>query len=137
MADLTRLTPGLSGEASMTVDALWTAPEMGSGTVSVLATPAMIALMERAAVRCVEHLLPAGHTSLGTHIDVQHLAATAPGACVTATATLRTIDGRNLIFDVEARDGEDMIGTGTHTRVVVDLDRFLARLARKKRAGTS
>jgi predicted thioesterase len=135
MADLTRLKPGLRGEASITVDTAWTAPAMGSGSVAVLATPAMIALMERAAVQCVERLLPAGHVSLGTHIDVRHAAPTPPGARVTATAVLRAVDGRSLAFDVEARDGHETIGKGMHIRIVVDLDRFLARIVAKKGAG--
>ncbi len=131
MADFSKLTPGLTGAAStMVTDALM-APNAGSGSAPVYASPSMIALMEGAAVDCVEKFLPSEHISLGTHLDVHHIAATPKGLTVTARATLMAIDGRKLTFAVEAHDGVEMIGKGTHTRVVVDSPRFMARLDSK------
>ena len=91
----------------------------------------MIALMEAAAVDCVDAALPDGHQTLGTHLDVAHTAPTPRGLTVTATATLTAIDGRKLTFAVAAHDGVEAIGSGTHTRIVVDTPRFMARLAAK------
>ncbi len=131
MADLTYLKPGLRGQASAKVTTNRLAPSVGSGGAPVFASPMMIALMEGAAVDCVEALLPAGHQSLGTHLDIAHLAATPEGLNVTATATLISVDGRKLVFEVDAHDGVEPIGRGRHTRVVVDTARFMARLAAK------
>jgi predicted thioesterase len=131
MTGLSRLTPGLIGTSSLTVTAAHTAAEIGSGTIAVFATPAMIALMEAAAIDCIERLLPEGHASLGTHVDVAHVAPTPVGARVTATAELLTVDGRSVTFRVEARDEHETIGQGTHTRVIVATQRFLAKAARK------
>ena len=131
MADLTHLKPGLRGQASVTVTPNHLAPSVGSGGAPVFASPMMIALMEGAAVDCVEALLPAGHESLGTHLDIIHSAATPEGLTVIATATLVSVDGRKLVFDVDAHDGVEPIGRGRHTRVIVDTARFMARLAAK------
>ena len=86
MVDLTRITPGLRGEAEIVVTPDQTAPFVGSGRIAVLATPVMINVIEAAALAAVEHLLPAGHQSLGIHLDVSHVAATPVGLRVTATA---------------------------------------------------
>jgi predicted thioesterase len=91
----------------------------------------LIALMEAAAVDCIEAQLPAGHQSLGMHLDVTHSSPTPLGFTVTAMATLKAIDGRKLVFEVFAHDGVERIGSGLHTRVVVDKTRFMARLAAK------
>lgn len=131
MADLSKLTPGLTGTAKALVTDTLMAPHAGSGSAPVYASPSMIALMEGAAVDCVEKLLPGNHISLGTHLDVQHIAATPKGLTVTAQATLAAVDGRKLTFAVEAHDGVETIGKGTHTRVVVDNPRFMARLDAK------
>src|SRR5271155_3697419 len=90
---LARITPGLSGSAEITVTPNETAPFVGSGRIAVLATPVMINLIEAAALRAVEHLLPAGHQSLGIHLDVRHFAATPVGLRVTATAEVLRIEG--------------------------------------------
>ena len=131
MADLGNLKAGLEGRATRAVTEEWMAPHMGSGGAPVFASPSMIALMEGAAVDCIEKLLPEGHQSLGTHLDVHHIAATPAGLTVTAIARLLAVDGRKLTFAVEAHDGVELIGKGTHTRVVVDTPRFMARLATK------
>jgi predicted thioesterase len=129
--DLSAIQPGLSGAAEMTVAPEHTAPRVGSGRIAVLATPVMINLIEAAALAAVEHLLPAGHQSLGIHLDVRHFAATPVGLRVTARADVMAVDGRTITFRVEARDEHEPIGDGTHARVVVNVDRFDARVQRK------
>jgi predicted thioesterase len=131
MLDLTKLTVGLEGHAELVVGEQHTAPRIGSGRVRVLATPVMINLMEAAALDAAEDLIPAGHQSLGTHLDVRHIAATPVGMRVRATARLVSVDGRTLAFEVEARDEKDLIGDGTHTRLVVNVARFDQRVQAK------
>lgn len=129
------LAPGLEGLAERRVTEALTAPVMGSGTVAVLATPGMVALMEAAAVACVEPHLAPGQATLGIEIAVRHIAATPPGMAVTARAELTAVDGRKLTFAIEARDAAELIGTATHTRIVVDVARFNSKVADKARAG--
>jgi fluoroacetyl-CoA thioesterase len=131
MVDLSKLTVGLVGAAEIVVGDEHTAPFVGSGRVRVLATPVMINLMEAAALDAVEKLLPAGHQSLGIRLDVGHYAATPVRMRVRATAELVKIDGRTLDFRVEARDEKEAIGDGLHQRVVVNVERFDARVQRK------
>ena len=131
MVDLTNLKPGLKGTAQLVVGVEHTAPSIGSGKVPVLATPVMINLIEAAALSAVEHLLPAGHQSLGIHLDVRHFAATPIGMLVTASAVLTAVEDRALSFAVEAHDAKEPIGGGTHQRVVVNVARFDARVQRK------
>jgi fluoroacetyl-CoA thioesterase len=128
---LSDLKPGLTGTAELVVGTEHTAPSIGSGLVPVLATPVMINLIEAAALEAVEHLLPAGHQSLGIHLDIRHFAATPIGMRVTATAELIAVDGRTLSFRVEARDEKEPIGDGSHQRVVVNVARFDARVQKK------
>jgi predicted thioesterase len=125
------LQAGLTGEARAMVDGQRLASAYGSGSVDVYATPAMIGLMEQAAVNAVDHLLPPGQSSVGTRVDVQHLAATPPGVEVHARAELTAVDGRRLTFRVEAFDPTEKIGSGTHERVIVDLARLLERAQAK------
>jgi fluoroacetyl-CoA thioesterase len=125
------LRPGLVGEARTTVDEAKLASYFGSGGVDVYATPAMIALLENAAINAVDPLLPDGSCSVGSLIEVRHLAATPPGVEVRARAELIEVDGRRLRFHVEAFDSVDRIGEGSHERVVVDLERLLARARAK------
>jgi predicted thioesterase len=129
--DLTPIRSGLTGTASLVVAAEHTAPRIGSGAIAVLATPVMINLMEAAALAAVEHLLPAGHQSLGIRLDVRHFAATPVGLRVTATAEVTGVEGRTIAFRVEARDEREPIGDGTHERVVVNVARFDDRVQRK------
>jgi fluoroacetyl-CoA thioesterase len=131
MADLSRLRPGLKGEASLVVGEEHTAPRVGSGAIHVLATPVMINLIEAAALAAVEKLLPPGHQSLGTVLNVRHIAATPVGMRVTASATVEKIEGRTVFFRVEARDEREPIGDGTHERVVVNVEKFDQRVKRK------
>jgi len=132
--DLSRLTVGLSGRVSLIVGDEHTAPRVGSGQIAVLATPVMINLFEAAALECAEALLPGGHQSLGTHLDVRHIAATPVDMRVTATAELVAINGRDLRFRLTAHDEHELIGDGLHDRVVVNVDRFVARVGRKAAA---
>jgi predicted thioesterase len=125
------ITPGLTGQAKMVVGTRDTALRVGSGAIEVLATPVMIALLEEAALDAIEAHLPEGMQSLGTHLSVSHVAATPVGMEVTATARLVAVEGRQLTLEVEARDAVDLIGAGTHTRVVVTAERFVARVAAK------
>jgi fluoroacetyl-CoA thioesterase len=131
MLDLAKLRPGLVGTATLIVGPEHTAPKVGSGMIAVLATPVMINLFESATLDAVEAQLPAGHQSLGIHLDVRHTAATPVGMRVTATSELTAIDGRTLIFKVEARDEREVIGGGTHQRVVVNVARFDERVQKK------
>jgi fluoroacetyl-CoA thioesterase len=128
---LARITPGLTGTAELVVAAEHTAPFVGSGRIAVLATPVMINLFEAAALAAVEHLLPAGHQSLGIHLDVSHTAATPVGLRVTASAEVLRLERRTITFRVEARDPFEIIGGGTHQRIVVSVERFDARVQRK------
>ena len=125
------LKPGLTGRTELVVGEEHTAPRVGSGKVHVLATPVMINLIEAAALAAVEHLLPAGHQSLGTVLNVRHSAATPVGMRVVATAEVIEIDGRTIRFRVEARDEKELIGDGTHERVVVNVAKFDQRIQRK------
>jgi len=130
-AELGQLKPGLRGEGGLVVSGEHTAPRVGSGAVSVLATPVMINLMEAAALAAVERFLAPGYQSLGTVLNVRHIAATPVGMRVTASATLEKVDGRTLAFRVEARDERELIGDGTHERVVVNVAKFDQRVKRK------
>ena len=134
MIDLTNVPSGLKGSADLVVGVEHTAPSIGSGLVPVLATPVMINLIEAAALAAVEHLLPAGHQSLGIHLDVRHFAATPIGMRVRATAELTAVDGRTLLFRVEASDEKEAIGGGSHQRVVVNVARFDERVQKKLRS---
>lgn len=120
------LHAGLVGEASDVVDDADTAIAMGSGDVPVYATPALAALIERAAVAAVTGALPDGTTSVGTRIDLHHTAPSKVGAKVRAVATLTEISRKRLHFECEALDGEATIGRCSHERVIVDRERFLA-----------
>ena len=126
-----QLKQGLVGQAALVVAEDHTAPRVGSGRVHVLATPVMINLIEAAALAAVEHLLPAGHQSLGTVLNIRHIAATPVGMRVVAIAEVVEIDGRTIRFRVEARDERELIGDGTHERVVVNVAKLDERVQRK------
>jgi predicted thioesterase len=133
--DLTAIRPGLVGTAEMVVGPEHTAPRVGSGRIAVLATPVMINLIEAAALAAVEHLLPAGHQSLGIRLDVRHFAATPVGLRVLARAEVTRVEGRTIAFKVEAHDAVEPIGEGVHERVVVNVARFDQRVQRKLPGG--
>ena len=129
------IQPGVSGSAQLVVGEEHTAPRVGSGKVHVLATPVMINLIEAAALAAIEHLLPPGHQSLGTRLDVRHIAATPVGMKIFANATVESVSGRTVTFRVEARDEKELIGDGMHERVVVNVEKFDARVQRKLARG--
>jgi fluoroacetyl-CoA thioesterase len=125
----TRLALGRSATAQTTVTTYNTAQAVGSGQLDVFATPMLIALMEQAACMCLADKLASEETSVGVKIDVEHTAASPLGAVITATATIAVVTGRKIKFSVEAHDGQRTVGKGTHTRVIVDASRFMAKIS--------
>ena len=128
---MAELVPGLVGESSEVVTEALTAAAYGSGLVSAFATPAMIALMENASVAAIQKHLRAGQTSVGTEVNVKHLAATPVGMTVRARAQITAVDGRRISLQVEAWDDKEKIGEGTHVRAIIEGARFAERLAKK------
>jgi fluoroacetyl-CoA thioesterase len=126
------IRPGINGSTELVVGEEHTAPRVGSGMVHVLATPVMINMFEAAALAALEHLLPSGYQSLGTVLDVRHIAATPVGMRVRASATVERVEGRTVFLLLEARDERELIGDGKHQRVVVNVEKFAQRVARKK-----
>ena len=122
------LKSGLKYESRVTVSAANTALALGSGDMEVFATPAMVALMENAAMNAVASHLDAGATTVGTMMKSSHIKASALGANITAEAELVAVEGRRLSFTVKAWDDKGVIGEGEHERFVVDRERFLSKL---------
>jgi predicted thioesterase len=129
------LRPGLSHTLEIVVDRKDTAAHVGSGVVQVLATPVVINLFESAALRAIEHLLSAGYQSLGTRLDVRHIAATPVGMKVSASARVTRVEGRAVYFALEAHDERELIADGTHERVIVNVAKFDARVQKKLLGG--
>ena len=119
---------GLTHTSQLTVTPAVTAIEMGSGDMPVLATPALLALMENAAMLAVASHLPEGCTTVGGHIASSHLKPSKLGDTVTATATVTRAEGKKIEFKVEARCGDTLLGEGTHLRFIVDRNTFMSRL---------
>lgn len=119
------LSPGLHGSAKLVVADADTAIALHSGEVSVLGTPRLIALCEEASLVAVADQLPAGHTSVGMRVQVDHLAPTHVGSSVAAEATLEKVEGRRLTFTVSVSDHCGLVAAGKVTRVVVETERFL------------
>lgn len=122
---------GLTCKKKITVTPEMTAAAMGSGTLEVLATPSMIALMEGTAQEAVQNLLEDGQGTVGTRIDVRHLAATPVGMEVTCTAEVTEVDRRRIVFTVKAKDEKEVIGEGIHERFVIDNEKFFAKCRQK------
>ena len=125
------LEPGLHAEVEITVSEAETAAHLGSGTIPVYATPALVALMENAAVRALEGHLPPGQTTVGIRIDVRHQAATPVGMQVRAQAELTEVQGRKLSFHIQAWDEVEQIGDANHIRFIVDESSFIERTREK------
>jgi predicted thioesterase len=125
------LEPGLIGETEMIVTEADTAARLGSGLVPVLGTPALVGLMEGAAVRSLSSCLPPGQTSVGGRIDVRHLAPTPVGMHVRARAELTQVEGHRLVFRIEAWDDDEKVGKATHERFIVQEERFIAKAQSK------
>ena len=119
---------GLKYTSELTVTDDVTAVKMGSGDMPVLATPAMMALMENAAMKAVAKELPEGCTTVGGHIESSHLRPTKVGDKVTATAEVTKVDGKKITFKVAAYSGDTLLGEGTHLRFIVDKERFMSKL---------
>lgn len=124
--------PGMSREDSFEISMENSAIHLGSGSSRVLATPWMIAFMERVSHRLLTCCLPEGTSSVGTHLDVRHLAPTPVGATIRVRAEVLSVDGMRVNFSIEAWDNLEKIGEGKHERVVIDEARFLRRVEKKK-----
>lgn len=119
---------GLKHTSEQTVSEALTAMQMGSGDLPVFATPAMMALMENAAMMAVANELPEGCTTVGGHIESSHLRPSKIGEKVSAVAEVTKIDGKKIEFKVAAYSGETLLGEGTHLRFVVDKEKFISKL---------
>ena len=126
-----QLKPGFTGRTELIVGEEHTAPRVGSGLVHVLATPVMINLFEAAALDALDKHLPPGYQSLGTVLNVRHIAATPVGMKVFAEARIIRVENRTVFLAVTARDEKELIGDGTHERVVVNVEKFSQRVKRK------
>ena len=118
---------GTKHQVVITVTDEVTAASMKSGSLRVFATPSMVALMEQAAAELCQAHMPEGITTVGTALDIKHLAATYVGVQVRAEATLTSFDGRRATFDIEVYDNAGLIGKGTHERFSVKIDKFLEK----------
>jgi fluoroacetyl-CoA thioesterase len=125
------LPVGLSYTSKKKVTIDDAASRYGSGLIDVFATPAMVALMENAALMAVAGSLPEGFSTVGIEISTTHIKATPIGMDVKATAILVNVDGKKLIFEVIAEDKEGVIGKGIHSRFIVDTEKFMAKLIKK------
>lgn len=125
------LEEGISATFEEKVTERNTAKSIGSGGVDVYATPMMIALMEKAAFELVDGFLPTGYTTVGTSLQINHIAATPLGIKVSASAVLTNIDGKKLTFSIEAFDEKEKIGEGTHERYIVNTERFIDKAKAK------
>ena len=125
------ITVGMKGHATMLVERGDTAYEVGSGSLLVYATPCMAALMEGAACEAIATALPEEKTSVGTELNISHLAATPVGLEVRAEAEVTAVEGSMITFQVTAYDEAGKIGEGTHKRAVVTTQRFLDKVYAK------
>ena len=133
MNELPEIPSGTSATESVTVTRDLTVAHFVEGMPEVYGTPLMIFLLEVAAAKAIQPFLPAGSTSVGTAVNVKHLAGTPLGFLVTATATVTAVTSRTVTFAVSAHDGVDLIGEGTHSRSIIELERFNARMQAKAR----
>lgn len=122
------ITPGTSATAHTQVSEELSAKHMKSGSLMVYATPAMIALMEEAAQAAVADCLEPGQGTVGIAMSITHDAASPMGAQIQATATVSSVDGRKIDFEVVAKEGDKIIGKGTHSRFIIDKEKFMAKL---------
>jgi predicted thioesterase len=125
------LKTGLKGHQEMTVTADYTAKAMGSGSLDVFATPAMIALMEKTAFSSVQEYLEEGSGTVGTKVDIEHVSASPLGMKITCDSELVEVQDRKLVFTVEAHDETGLIGKGTHERFIINNEKFQAKTNNK------
>ena len=123
---------GIIGSASCVVTEQDTAKAVGSGGVDVMSTPRLVALMENAAKDSVAPYLEPGMTTVGTALNIQHMAATPVGMNCTAESTLIEIDRRRLVFEITAHDDVEVVGKGTHERFIVNSEKFVSKCNSKK-----
>lgn len=128
---MTALHVGLSGEKKIEVTLAVSATHMGSGSMGVFATPAMVGLIERTAMELVQPALAENETTVGVEVHVRHLAATPVGMHVRARVELVAVEGRFLTFQAEVFDDKEKVGEGTHKRAIIRSDRFMARMQEK------
>ena len=126
---------GLIGEAAQEVTATQSAAHLGSGTMGVFATPAMVAFVERTCQQLVQPMLPTGQSTVGTAIQIRHLAPTPIGAEVQARVEVTSVDGREIVFRAQVWDEFELVGEAEHRRVVIDVDRFMKRVEAKRVKG--
>jgi fluoroacetyl-CoA thioesterase len=127
------LIAGLNAEREYTVTDADSASRWGSGMVNVFSTPALVGLMESTAVEAIRGQLPDGQTTVGGRIDIHHLAATPIGMKVHAKAELIRVDGRKLVFKIQAWDEVELIGEADHDRIMIDVTKFIAKVEAKKK----
>lgn len=126
------LQPGLTHALTVTVTKDLTISHLGEGVTPVYSTPCMVAGMEEASRRALLPYLDSGEESVGTKLNIQHLAATPLGLTVTIRATLIEVNGRRCVFELEAHDAKEKIGDGTHERFIIDIAKFAARVEAKR-----
>lgn len=131
MEKIEAIQPGLELENSFQVDEIHTASHVGSGAVSVLSTPSMIGFMERTSHQLLASVLPEGLSSVGVRVDISHLAPTPAGSTLKVRSEVTQVEGSQVSFLVEAWDDLEIVGKGTHLRVIIEQERFLRRVARK------
>ncbi len=127
----TKIEIGMDASTEIVVGTRDTAHHVGSGKIKVLATPVMVMLLEEAALAAVEKFLPRGYQTVGTQLNISHIAATPVGMRVVAHAEVIDVVERKLTFRVWAEDESERIGEGTHERIIVELERFDKRIRRK------
>ena len=123
------LQSGIKNEKSIVVTEELTASKVGSGLLPVYATPSMIALMENTCADCVQPYMQEGDGTVGTSVDIKHVSATPVGKTVRCECTLTEVNGKKLVFELNAYDDKGLIGTGTHKRAIINSEAFMARLA--------
>lgn len=121
------MQPGMTHTLTVTVEPTMTAASMKSGCLDVLATPILVAFMENVCLECVQGELDEGMTTVGTLVNISHLAPTPVGIKVRFECTLREIDRRRLVFDVKAFDEVSLVGEGTHERFIVNGEKFVEK----------
>ncbi len=126
--------PGMTLEKTIVVQEEHLAAHLGSGSLRVLATPVMISFMEAVSHMLLAQVLPEGYSSVGIHVDVRHLAPTPLGSTVRVKTEVSEVDGIKVLFNVQAWDEREQIGSGLHERMVIDHARFLRRVAAKAKS---
>ena len=129
LSDILRI--GMTREEMFTVEGEHSAAHVGSGSARVLATPWLVAFMERTARNLLANVLPEGFSSVGVHVDLRHLAPSPIGSRVRSRVDVKAIQGVKVYFTVRLWDEQELVGEGTHQRVVIEEERFLRRVAGK------